>query len=194
MTSNLFPASKLTKRLLGCLSSCCSSGHCLGLEESVDLTLDALLAGGVEHLLEAVVPLDLQSHLHQLCLVLLRELLCAPLVLPLHHLANHGHSLLSAGGHSRLIELGENLWFKAHQVSSRCLVILVSVLVDPSELREHTPISFHSLSHLGLDLLNSWTFLPLVWPPPPPLRGFNSSGFNLLWLESLLPTETGLKG
>ena len=26
------------------------------LEESIDLTLDALLAGGVEHLLEAVVP------------------------------------------------------------------------------------------------------------------------------------------
>ena len=35
----------------------------------------------------------------------------SPLVLLLHHLANHGDSLLSAGGHSRLIELGENLDF-----------------------------------------------------------------------------------
>merc|ERR550519_53637 len=134
MTSNLFPASKLTKRLLGCLSSCCSSSHCLCLEESVDLTLDALLAGGVEHLLEAVVPLDLQSHLHQLCLVLLRELLCAPLVLPLHHLLHHFDSILSASGHSRLVKLGENLRFKAHQVSSGSLVVLVSVLVDPTQL------------------------------------------------------------
>ena len=90
----------------------------------------------------------------------------SPLVLLLHHLANHGDSLLSAGGHSRLIELGENLdfvshfhthvkhrrqnvppflnksgflsstylRFKAHQVSSRSLVVLVSHLVDPTEL------------------------------------------------------------
>merc|ERR550525_1861141 len=106
-----------------------SACHCLCLEESIDLALDALLAGGVEHLLEAVVPLDLQSHLHQLSLVLLGELLGAPFVLLLHHLANHFHSLLSAGCHSRLIKLSENLRFKAHQVSSRSLVILVSVLV-----------------------------------------------------------------
>merc|ERR1712210_314076 len=46
-------------------------------------------------------------------------------------------------------------------------------------------------SHHGLDLLNSWASLPLVWPPPPPSLGSSS---NLLRLESLLPTETGLKG
>merc|ERR1719266_1905589 len=177
-------------------STCCwslswSSCHSLCLEESVNLTLDTLLAGRVEHLLEAVVPLDLQSHLHQLSLVLLGELLGAPLVLLLHHFSNHFHSLLSASCHSRLIKLSENLRFKAHQVSSRSLVILVSVLVNPAKLGQHAPVTFHSLSHLGLDLFNSWAFLSLVWPPPPSLSLRSS---NLLRLESLLPTETGLKG
>ena len=37
----------------------------------------------------------------------------SPLVLLLHHLANHFHSLLSAGRHSGLIELSENLDFVA---------------------------------------------------------------------------------
>merc|ERR1719397_1571559 len=47
------------------------------------------------------------------------------------------------------------------------------------------------LSQLGLDLFNSWAFLSLVWPPSPPLSLRRS---NLLRLESLLSTETGLKG
>ena len=100
----------------------------------------------------------------------------SPLVLLLHHLANHFHSLLSAGCHSGLIKLSKNLdcasnvffftfktnlfqddpflhelhstylRFKAHQVSSRSLVILVSVLVDPAKLGQHAPVTCLDIS------------------------------------------------
>ena len=78
------------------------------------------------------LPLNLQSHLCQLGFVLLRELVGAPfanggepfwkvflllkiklanspLVLFLHHLADHSHSLLSASCHCWLVQLRKNL-------------------------------------------------------------------------------------